>query len=48
MTTTSQKHGSTAETEPDSTIYTQGTKMGYVLLDPELDSKVLKDRYDSS
>ena len=34
------KHGSPAETKPDSTICTQGVKMDYILLDPKLHSKV--------
>jgi hypothetical protein len=29
-------------------VLNTGDKMGYILLDPKLDSKVLKDRYDSS
>ncbi len=34
------KHGSPIETKPESTICTQRVKMGYILLDPKLDSKV--------
>jgi hypothetical protein len=48
MTTTPHKHGRPAEAEPDSTICTQQIKKSDILIDPELDSKVLKDRYDSS
>ena len=36
-----QKHGSPAETKPDSTIFAQGAKMDCILLDPKLYSKVL-------
>ena len=35
------KHGKPAEAKPDSTICTQG-KMGYILIDPKLCSKVLE------
>jgi len=41
MTTTSNEHGRPAETKPDITICTQRVKMGYILKDPKLDSKVL-------
>jgi hypothetical protein len=40
MSTSTHEHGSPAETKPASTILTQGVKMGYILLDPKLDSKV--------
>ena len=36
------EHDSPTEAKPASTILTQGVKMGYILLDPKLDSKVLK------
>jgi hypothetical protein len=39
-TNSTHEHGTPAETKPDSTIYTQGTKMGYILQDPKLYSKV--------
>jgi hypothetical protein len=40
ISTTSHEHGSPAETKPDRTICAQGTKMGYILQDPKLYSKV--------
>ena len=42
ISTTSEVHGRPAEAKPDSTIRTQGVKMGCILLDPKLDSKVLR------
>jgi hypothetical protein len=41
ISTITHEHGQTAETKPDSTIRTQRVKMGYILKDPKLDSKVL-------
>ena len=41
MTTLNHEHGSPAEAEPDSTIRAQRVKMGRILLDPKLYSKVL-------
>jgi len=41
MTTKSHEHGQPAEIKPESTICTQRVKMGYILLDTKLDSKVL-------
>ena len=41
MTMTSRLHGRPAEAKPDSTICAQGVKMGGILLDPKLYSKVL-------
>ena len=42
MTTTSRQHGKPSETEPDSTIFTQRVKIGDILLDPKLDSKIFR------
>ena len=42
MTMTSRLHGRPAEAKPDSTICAQGVKMGGILLDPKLYSKVLR------
>ena len=41
LTTPSNLHGSPAEFKPESTILTQRVKMGYILLDTKLYSKVL-------
>jgi hypothetical protein len=40
ITTSPQEHGQPAEIKPDTTIRTQRVKMGYILKDPKLDSKV--------
>ena len=40
LTTCTHEHGRPAELKPDSTIYAQGVKMGGILEDPKLDSKV--------
>ena len=42
QTTSNQKHGSRAETKPDSTIFTQRVKMGGILEDPKLYSIALR------
>ena len=42
ISTSNHEHGSPAELKPDSTIYAQGVKMGGILLDPKLDSKVVR------
>ena len=41
ISTRSLEHGQPAEIKPDTTIRTQRVKMGYILKDPKLDSKVL-------
>ena len=40
--TRTHEHGQPAEIKPESTIFTQRVKMGYILLDTKLDSKVLR------
>jgi len=40
QTIRSHEHGRPAETKPASTIFAQWVKMGYILLDSKLDSKV--------
>ena len=42
ISTTIHKHGRPAEAKPDITILTQGVKMGGILLDSKLYSKVLR------
>jgi len=39
-TNPNQQHARPAEAEPDRTIFTQWVKIGYILLDPKLGSKV--------
>ena len=39
--TSSHEHASPAEAEPESTIHTQGIRMGCILLDPKLCSKAV-------
>jgi hypothetical protein len=40
ISTSIHEHGTPAETKPARTIFTQGVKMFYILLDPKLYSKV--------
>jgi hypothetical protein len=42
ISTSTHEHGQPAETKPNSTIRTQRVKVSYNLLDPKLDSKVLR------
>jgi len=45
MFTRSHEHGTPAETKPDRTIYTQRVKRTGILLDPKLESKVLRIKH---